>query len=185
MLNTFHDAGVSSKNITLGVPRLKEIMNVVPKIRTPIMDVRLLEPYCKDEKRATAKQASIEYCMLRDICSRAQVWYEPELSTTSVVGDKPMVRFWYEMYNSKEQPERHKIFTESARWMIRLEVDKPVLDLKGMTSRSVCEQIESVFYPDLRCLYTSEVTSEHPVIHVRPASGFEDDEEDLKQSGAD
>ena len=27
-LNTFHYAGVSSKNITLGVPRLKEIINV-------------------------------------------------------------------------------------------------------------------------------------------------------------
>jgi hypothetical protein len=27
-LNTFHSAGVSSKNVTLGVPRLKEIINV-------------------------------------------------------------------------------------------------------------------------------------------------------------
>ena len=27
-LNTFHYAGVSSKNVTLGVPRLKEIINV-------------------------------------------------------------------------------------------------------------------------------------------------------------
>ena len=31
-LNTFHYAGVSSKNVTLGVPRLKEIINVATNI---------------------------------------------------------------------------------------------------------------------------------------------------------
>ena len=36
-LNTFHFAGVSSKNVTLGVPRLKEIVNVAKNIKTPIM----------------------------------------------------------------------------------------------------------------------------------------------------
>jgi DNA-directed RNA polymerase beta' subunit len=30
-LNTFHYAGVSSKNVTLGVPRLKEIINIAKK----------------------------------------------------------------------------------------------------------------------------------------------------------
>jgi len=34
-LNTFHFAGVSSKNVTLGVPRLKEILNLSRKIKTP------------------------------------------------------------------------------------------------------------------------------------------------------
>ena len=36
-LNTFHFAGVSSKNVTLGVPRLKEIINVAKNLKTPIM----------------------------------------------------------------------------------------------------------------------------------------------------
>ncbi|EEB96427.1 hypothetical protein MPER_04443, partial [Moniliophthora perniciosa FA553] len=34
-LNTFHYAGVSSKNVTLGVPRLKEIIYVATHIKTP------------------------------------------------------------------------------------------------------------------------------------------------------
>jgi len=34
-LNTFHFAGVSSKDVTLGVPRLKEIINVAKKMGTP------------------------------------------------------------------------------------------------------------------------------------------------------
>ena len=38
-LNTFHFAGVSSKNVTLGVPRLKEILNLAQNIKTPSMVV--------------------------------------------------------------------------------------------------------------------------------------------------
>ena len=36
-LNTFHFAGVSSKNVTLGVPRLKEVINVARNIKTPML----------------------------------------------------------------------------------------------------------------------------------------------------
>ena len=40
-LNTFHFAGVSSKNVTLGVPRLKEIINISksPKVRLKSLEV--------------------------------------------------------------------------------------------------------------------------------------------------
>jgi DNA-directed RNA polymerase II subunit RPB1 len=36
-LNTFHFAGVSSKNVTLGVPRLKEVINVAKNLKTPML----------------------------------------------------------------------------------------------------------------------------------------------------
>lgn len=42
-LNTFHFAGVSSKNVTLGVPRLKEIINVSKNLKTPFMQIYLEE----------------------------------------------------------------------------------------------------------------------------------------------
>merc|ERR1712196_690862 len=38
-LKTFHFAGVASMNLTLGVPRLKEIINASKNISTPIMKV--------------------------------------------------------------------------------------------------------------------------------------------------
>jgi DNA-directed RNA polymerase II subunit RPB1 len=41
-LNTFHYAGVSAKNVTLGVPRLKEIINVSKNPKTPSLTVYLL-----------------------------------------------------------------------------------------------------------------------------------------------
>jgi DNA-directed RNA polymerase II subunit RPB1 len=42
-LNTFHFAGVSAKNVTLGVPRLKEILQVATNIKTPSMMIYLKE----------------------------------------------------------------------------------------------------------------------------------------------
>lgn len=38
-LKTFHFAGVASMNVTLGVPRIKEIINAAKNISTPIMRV--------------------------------------------------------------------------------------------------------------------------------------------------
>jgi DNA-directed RNA polymerase II subunit RPB1 len=49
-LNTFHNAGISSKNVTLGVPRLKEVINVAKNLKTPYMKIFIDPAYAKDEK---------------------------------------------------------------------------------------------------------------------------------------
>lgn len=41
-LKTFHFAGVASMNITLGVPRIKEIINAAKTISTPIVSCKLV-----------------------------------------------------------------------------------------------------------------------------------------------
>lgn len=51
-LNTFHYAGVSAKNVTLGVPRLKEIINVSKKPKTPSLTVFLVGQPAKDAEHA-------------------------------------------------------------------------------------------------------------------------------------
>ena len=48
-LNTFHNAGISSKNVTLGVPRIKEIINVAKNIKTPTLKIFLLPEYSQDQ----------------------------------------------------------------------------------------------------------------------------------------
>lgn len=57
-LKTFHFAGVASMNITQGVPRIKEIINAVRNISTPIITVALAND--KDEKLARRVKARIE-----------------------------------------------------------------------------------------------------------------------------
>ena len=38
-LNTFHMAGVANKNVTLGIPRLRELLDCSSKIKTPSMKI--------------------------------------------------------------------------------------------------------------------------------------------------
>ena len=52
-LNTFHFAGVSDKNFTLGVPRLKEIINISKAIKTPSLKIFLKNEFKKSEKIVT------------------------------------------------------------------------------------------------------------------------------------
>lgn len=43
-LNTFHFAGVGAKNVTLGIPRLREILMTASRtIKTPSMNLPLLK----------------------------------------------------------------------------------------------------------------------------------------------
>ena len=55
-LNTFHYAGVSAKNVTLGVPRLKEIINVSKKPKTPSLTVFLMGQPARDAEKAKVRK---------------------------------------------------------------------------------------------------------------------------------
>ncbi|VDM80265.1 unnamed protein product [Strongylus vulgaris] len=65
-LKTFHFAGVSSMNITQGIPRLKEIINAVQTVSTPLITARLTS--AKDENFARQVKARIEVTTLGEIC---------------------------------------------------------------------------------------------------------------------
>lgn len=66
-LKTFHFAGVSSMNVTLGVPRLKEIINASKLISTPIITAKLVQ----DDNKVGARvvKAGIEKTTLGEISS--------------------------------------------------------------------------------------------------------------------
>lgn len=64
-LKTFHFAGVASMNITLGVPRLKEIVNAVRNISTPIINAELEQ---HDLGHAESTKGRLEKVLLKDIC---------------------------------------------------------------------------------------------------------------------
>jgi DNA-directed RNA polymerase subunit A" len=52
-LNTFHFAGVAEMNVTMGLPRIIEILDGKKKIQTPMMEIYLKKPYSqgKDIKK--------------------------------------------------------------------------------------------------------------------------------------
>nr|CAD2195630.1 unnamed protein product [Meloidogyne enterolobii] len=75
-LKTFHFAGVASMNITQGVPRIKEIINAVRSISTPIITVSLSND--KDEKLAKRVKARIERTTLGEVSEYVEQIFLPD-----------------------------------------------------------------------------------------------------------
>ena len=75
-LKTFHFAGVASMNITLGVPRIKEIINASKKISTPIITVCLTND--KDTEFARRVKGRIEKTSLGEVSEYIEEVFLPD-----------------------------------------------------------------------------------------------------------
>eukprot|EP00232_Nephroselmis_pyriformis_P008411 CAMPEP_0182876754 /NCGR_PEP_ID=MMETSP0034_2-20130328/14327_1 /TAXON_ID=156128 /ORGANISM="Nephroselmis pyriformis, Strain CCMP717" /LENGTH=1384 /DNA_ID=CAMNT_0025009559 /DNA_START=143 /DNA_END=4294 /DNA_ORIENTATION=- len=74
-LKTFHFAGVASMNITLGVPRIKEIINASKNISTPIIKVAL--DCDNDIKSARIVKGRIERTTLGEVARHIKAVFAP------------------------------------------------------------------------------------------------------------
>ena len=73
-LKTFHFAGVASMNITLGVPRIKEIINASKNISTPIITASLV---VKTMSRRGGVKGRVEKTTLGEVCSDISIVVRP------------------------------------------------------------------------------------------------------------
>jgi DNA-directed RNA polymerase II subunit RPB1 len=67
-LNTFHSAGISAKNVTLGVPRFKELINVAKNIKSPSMKL-----YTLNDLNNHDLAAKIEYTTLNMFIEHTEI----------------------------------------------------------------------------------------------------------------
>lgn len=88
-LKTFHFAGVSSMNVTLGVPRLKEIINASKNISTPIITARLVQDSNKIAARVV--KAVIEKttlgevaCHIKEVYSAGKCYLSVQLDLVAI-----------------------------------------------------------------------------------------------------
>lgn len=81
-LKTFHFAGVASMNVTLGVPRIKEIINAAKVISTPIINSVLVND--DDELAARVVKGRIEKTLLSDIAYYIEDVYKNDMAFLSI-----------------------------------------------------------------------------------------------------
>ena len=87
-LNTFHFAGVSSKNVTLGVPRLKEIINISKKPKAPSLTVFLTGAAARDAEKAKNVLCRLEHTTLRKVTANTAIYYDPFPQNTVIAEDQ-------------------------------------------------------------------------------------------------
>ncbi|WP_449461825.1 DNA-directed RNA polymerase subunit A'' [Tardisphaera miroshnichenkoae] len=72
-LRTFHYAGVRELDVTLGLPRLIEIVDASKAPRTPMMRIYLEKPYSEDREKAMDVASRIEETVLSDLVESVEV----------------------------------------------------------------------------------------------------------------
>eukprot|EP01059_Diplonema_ambulator_P031774 TRINITY_DN5945_c5_g1_i1.p1 TRINITY_DN5945_c5_g1~~TRINITY_DN5945_c5_g1_i1.p1 ORF type:complete len:1903 (+),score=692.17 TRINITY_DN5945_c5_g1_i1:284-5710(+) len=179
-LNTFHFAGVASKNVTLGVPRLKELINVVKRPRNQGLVIHL-SPGLRDSRDEAKKvQTVVEYLTLRHITNKSEIWYDPEITRTVIPEDEGLVAFdWdFEVLSPQEQEQRRMEMKQMSPWILRLELNTRAYINFDLTMEEIKERIMSVF-PDTFNVETSDTNADPLVVRMRYKSQREEEKNEM------
>ncbi|WP_407432796.1 DNA-directed RNA polymerase subunit A'' [Methanobrevibacter sp.] len=86
-MRTFHYAGVTELNVTLGLPRLIEIVDARKDIATPTMDIYFEEDKCQDEEFVKTLANKIGRSTINDILEDFNLNYA-EMQVEATLSDK-------------------------------------------------------------------------------------------------
>jgi DNA-directed RNA polymerase II subunit RPB1 len=173
-LNTFHHAGVSAKNVTLGVPRLKEIINVSKNPKTPSLIVFLIGPPAKDAEKCKDVLCQLEHTTLRKVTSNTAIYYDPDPQLTAISEDQDWVNIYYEMPDFD--------ITKLSPWLLRIELDRKRMTDKKLSMEHISEQITNYFGEDLNCIFNDD-NAEKLILRIRVMHSTSTDKDDGGEDG--
>ena len=157
-LNTFHYAGVSAKNVTLGVPRLKEIINVSKKPKTPSLTIYLTGQATNDAEQCRQVLCRLEHCTLRKVTSNTAIYYDPFPEETAINEDREWVNTYYEM------PDQD--VTNLSQWLLRIELDRKRMIDKSLSMEQISEKICQGFGDCLNVIFNDD-NADKLVLRIR------------------
>jgi len=149
-LNTFHYAGVSSKNVTLGVPRLREIIDVAASTNTPSLTVFLQPAYARDADAAKQVLNKLEFTTLRSVTERTEIYYDPDPAQTCVEEDREFMSFYFEI------PDDDFSMENASPWMLRIVLDRQKKESKDLTNNDIAELINTEWKGDLKAIFSND-----------------------------
>lgn len=163
-LNTFHFAGVSSKNVTLGVPRLKEILNVASNIKTPSMTVIAETPEGTYGTQQLVKDLrnKVEHTNLRSITAMSEVHFDPDVMSTNIDEDFDMVESYFLIPDQGAQDDLGR----QSRWILRITLDRQSVLDKSLRVEDVAAAIKDNYKKDVALVF-SDNNAEDMVIRIR------------------
>jgi DNA-directed RNA polymerase II subunit RPB1 len=166
-LNTFHLAGVSAKNVTLGVPRLKEIINVAKTIKTPSLAVYLKKDVRQDTDKLNYVHGLMEYTTINDVLFLSGIYFDPE--NTMIKADERLIKNYVD--NSMEfgtdgSPVAPSKWQDYGPWVLRLELDSTKLAQKTINIEQIKEKIEEHFGDKLLVLH-SDQNDDKQIMRIR------------------
>lgn len=167
-LNTFHYAGVSSKNVTLGVPRLKEIINVAKNIKTPRLTIWLTPENARNMNNAKQVQVALEHTNLQKVTAATEVYYDPDPRNTVIEEDEDFVATYYAL-----EDDNAPSVVGVSPWLLRIELNRAMMVDKFLGITEVVAKINEDFSNDLHIIGSDE-NAEKLIIRARIMNSSED-----------
>jgi DNA-directed RNA polymerase II subunit RPB1 len=183
-LNTFHNAGVSSKsNVTRGIPRIEEILRLTKNPKNPSMTVFLKPQDQLDQERAGNFANMLEHTKLSDLVKSVQICFDPIEKNTAIIEDKLLMEQFYEfekliedcnmneLNSVNESPEQNNSSSKS-KWIVRMELDAENMLDKNITMDDINFAIKNGHHgSDIQCVY-SDYNTDKLVFRIRVNSSI-------------
>nr|AEA40835.1 RNA polymerase II largest subunit [Pentatrichomonas hominis] len=195
-LNTFHYAGISAKDVTLGVPRLNEIMNLAKQIKTPCVTVIL--DYnsnnqdddgsdMDDEEDRSVRQrqnkqeldaalakdvrANVECAAFKKFVTKSEIFYDPEPADNTTIDED---REWIGIYINNQLDFNIDNYSP---WVLRFELDVKSLLASNVSLPEIQRAIENSYSSELFVSIfegnmANAASSFPPVIRIRPTKSL-------------
>ncbi|GLI67975.1 hypothetical protein VaNZ11_012311 [Volvox africanus] len=165
-LNTFHFAGVSAKNVTLGVPRLTELINLAKNIKTPTLTVHLLPGLRENKDRAKEVQAKLEYTCFRNVVKTTEIWYDPvdpsNPNQTIIGEDEEMLSSYYDLAGEED----FQVLPRLSHWLLRFEMNRGTMLDKGLTLGAVQKALQDEWEDFINVLVNDD-NAEKLIMRIR------------------
>jgi DNA-directed RNA polymerase II subunit RPB1 len=176
-LNTFHFAGVSAKNVTLGVPRLKEILNVAENLKTPSMKVYQEPGKVLDQENCKLLRSVVEFTSLKSVTDETEIYYDPEILDTVIEADHDMVESYFILPDEQGAPPEMQ-----SKWLLRIVLGRRQLLDKGLSVTHVASKIKEMYGKDIAVIFSDDNADEQVVrIRMITRGGDKDDEENQEE----
>ncbi|KAG2501690.1 hypothetical protein HYH03_000192 [Edaphochlamys debaryana] len=165
-LNTFHFAGVSAKNVTLGVPRLTELINLAKNIKTPTLTVHLLPGLRENKDRAKEVQAKLEYTCFKNVVKTTEIWYDPvdpaNPNQTIIGEDEEMLSSYYDLAGDEDLA----VLPRLSHWLLRFELNRGTMLDKGLTLGAVQKALQDEWEDFINVLVNDD-NAEKLIMRIR------------------
>lgn len=184
-LNAFHRAGISSMNTTTsGIPRVKELLSLSKKIKTPQTTIFLTKEFMQSRDMANKIASHIKYITIAQLRKKIDIYYEPDPFAKGSFREKDNVYNVFYGHNPGKNSCQADI--ASLPWLMRIVLDREkllekevtLLDIKSKfcnawekrysDMKAVKKEERAIFEKVTQCAILSNTDNDDtPIIHIR------------------
>ena len=165
-LNTFHLAGVSSANVTLGVPRLKEILNVSKNIKSPSMTIHLKEK--SGDKKYSDKEIynliqKIENIPISKVITSYKIYYQPDIRKAVENEDQKIIDEYLEII----EDDLKEIEQNISPWVLRIVLNKKYSNIYFNLVKDIEKRIQQELDGNVFIMHSTDLDENAKILLIR------------------